>query len=161
MQIEDLLVQKDLDVVLGDKLEKMSDANWTGLDRKVMSVICLSLTKNVAFNILKEKTTKEIMEVLSNMYEKPSVANKFFLIRELVNTRMKEDTSVTEHINKLNSILARLCQWALSSMIKFKLCYCYRLYLIVGLERLQRLLVQWDPSYPVQYRSPHIAPPPD
>ncbi|VFQ98620.1 unnamed protein product [Cuscuta campestris] len=64
-----------------------------------MSVICLSLTKNVAFNILKEKTTKEIMEVLSNMYEKPSVANKFFLIRELVNTRMKEDTSVTEHIN--------------------------------------------------------------
>jgi len=48
------------------------------------------------------------MEALSNMYEKPSAANKVFLIRELVNTRMKEDSSVTEHINKMNSILVRL-----------------------------------------------------
>ncbi|VFQ86554.1 unnamed protein product, partial [Cuscuta campestris] len=78
MQIEDLLVQKDLDVVLGDKPEKMSDADWAGLDRKAMSVIRLSLTKNVAFNILKEKTAKGIMEALSNMYEKPSAANKVF-----------------------------------------------------------------------------------
>ncbi|VFQ84128.1 unnamed protein product [Cuscuta campestris] len=108
MQIEDLLVQKDLDVVLGDKPEKMSDADWAGLDRKAMSVIRLSLTKNVAFNILKEKTAKGIMDALSNMYEKPSAANKVFLIRELVNTRMREGTSVTEHINKLNSILSRL-----------------------------------------------------
>ncbi|VFQ98151.1 unnamed protein product [Cuscuta campestris] len=82
MQIEDLLVQKDLDAALGDKPEKMSDADWAGLDWKAMSVIRLSLTKNVAFNILKEK--------------------------ELVNTRMREGTSVTEHINKLNSILTRL-----------------------------------------------------
>ncbi|VFQ99488.1 unnamed protein product [Cuscuta campestris] len=115
MQIEYLLVQKDLDVVLGDKPEKMSDADWAGLDRKAMSVIRLSLTKNVAFNILKEKTAKGIMDALSNMYEKPSAANKVFLIRELVNTRMKNGTSVPEHINKLNSILARL----LSVGIKF------------------------------------------
>ncbi|VFQ99320.1 unnamed protein product [Cuscuta campestris] len=80
-----------------------------------MSVICLSLTKNVAFNILKEKTAKGIMDALSTMYEKPSAANKVFLIRELVNTRMKNGTSITEHINKLNSILARL----LSVGIKF------------------------------------------
>jgi len=107
MQIEDLIVQKDLDVVLGDKSEKMSDAEWARLDRN-MSVIRLSLTKNVAFNILKEKTPKSIMEALSNMYEKPSIANKLFLMRELVNTRMKEDSSLTEHISKMNSILARL-----------------------------------------------------
>ncbi|VFQ81831.1 unnamed protein product [Cuscuta campestris] len=67
MQIEDLLVQKDLDVVLGDKPEKMSDADWASLDRKAMSVIRLSLTKNVAFNILKEKTAKGIMDALSNI----------------------------------------------------------------------------------------------
>ncbi|VFQ72278.1 unnamed protein product [Cuscuta campestris] len=93
----------------------MSDADWVGLDQKAMSVICLSLTKNVAFNILKEKTAKRIMEALSNMYEKSSAENKVFLIREVVNTRMKNGTSVTEHINKLNSILARL----LSVCIKF------------------------------------------
>ena len=80
MQIEDLLVQKDLDVVWGDKPEKMSDTEWAAFDWKAMSVIRLSLTKNVAFNILKEKTTKGIMETLSNMYEKPFAANKVFLI---------------------------------------------------------------------------------
>jgi len=63
-----------------------------------MSVMRLLSIKNVAFNILKEKTTKGIMEALSNMYEKPSAANKVFLIRELVNTR------ITKHINKMNSI---------------------------------------------------------
>jgi len=99
MKIEDLLVQKDLDMILDDKLGKMSDAEWVGLDRKTMSIIRLYLTKNVAFNILKEKTTKGIMEALSNMYEKPYAANKVLLIRELVNTRMKENSSVTEHIN--------------------------------------------------------------
>ncbi|VFQ87479.1 unnamed protein product [Cuscuta campestris] len=115
MQIEDFLVQKDFDVVLGDKPEKMSDADWASLDRKAMSVIRLSLTNNVAFNILKEKTAKGIMEALSNMYEKPSAANKVFLIRELVNTRMKKGTSITEHINKMNSALTRL----VSVKIKF------------------------------------------
>ncbi|VFQ72538.1 unnamed protein product [Cuscuta campestris] len=43
----------------------MSDADWVGLDQKA---IRLSLTKNVAFNILKEKTTKGIMEALSNIF---------------------------------------------------------------------------------------------
>ena len=108
MQIEDLLVQNDLDVALGDKSEKMSGAKWASLDRKAMFVIRLSLSKNVSFNILKEKTTKGIMETLSNMYEKSSAANKVFMIRELVNTRIKEDSSVTKQINKTNSILARL-----------------------------------------------------
>jgi len=69
MQIGDLVVQKDLDVTLGDKPKKMSDTKWAGLDRKAMFVIRLSLSKNVAFNILKEKTAKGIMEALSNMYE--------------------------------------------------------------------------------------------
>jgi len=132
-------------VVLGDKPEKMSDVEWTGLYWKVMSVIRLSLTKNVAFNILKEKITKGIMEALSNMYEKSSAANKVFLIRELVNTRMKEDNSVIEHINKMNSILARLTLVALSSMVKFKLYYCYRLCLTLAPKQLQQLPVQRDP----------------
>ncbi|VFQ71634.1 unnamed protein product [Cuscuta campestris] len=78
MQIEDLLVQKDLDVVLGDKPEKMSDADWASLDRKAMSVIRLSLTKNVAFNILKEKTAKGIMDALFNMYKSHLQLTKFF-----------------------------------------------------------------------------------
>lgn len=107
MQIEDLLVQKDLDAVLGEKPEAMTQAQWENLDKKAKAFIRLALSKDVAFNILKETSTKGIMEALSNMYEKPSAANKVFLIRELVNTRMREGSSVTVHINNLNSILSR------------------------------------------------------
>jgi len=109
MQIEALLVQKDLDIVLsGVKPEKVEPADWESKDRKARAVITLALSKTVAFNIMKETTASGMMLALSNMYEKPSAANKVFLIRELVNTRMREGSSVTEHINKLNSILARL-----------------------------------------------------
>jgi hypothetical protein len=35
----------------------------------------------VAFNIPKEKTTKELMDALYKLYEKLSVSNKVFLIK--------------------------------------------------------------------------------
>lgn len=109
MQIEALLVQKDLDIVLtGVRPERVEPADWESKARKARAVVTLALSKTVAFNIMKETTTSGMMLALSNMYEKPSAANKVFLIRELVNTRMREGSSVTEHINKLNSILASL-----------------------------------------------------
>ncbi|KAM0029630.1 putative RNA-directed DNA polymerase [Helianthus debilis subsp. tardiflorus] len=109
MQIEALVVQKDLDIVLlGVRPERVEPTDWELKDRKARAVIALALSKTVAFNIMKETTTSGLMLSLSNMYEKPPAANKVFLIRELVNTRMREGSSVTEHINKLNSILARL-----------------------------------------------------
>ena len=91
MQIEALLCQKDLDVVLGDKPEKMEKAAedaWNSKDKKAKAVITLSLTKSVAFNIMKT-TARGMMDALSNMYGKPLAANKVFLMRELFITRMK------------------------------------------------------------------------
>lgn len=49
------------------------------------------------------------------MYEKPSAFNKVFLIRQLVNTRMRKGASVTSHVNDFNTIISRL----LSVDIKF------------------------------------------
>ncbi|KAI3514342.1 hypothetical protein L1887_12673 [Cichorium endivia] len=111
MQVEALLCQKDLDVVLGDKpieMEKVAEDVGNSKDKKAKAVITLSLTKSVAFNILSETMARSMMEALSNMYEKPSAANKVFLMRELFTTRMNEEGSVTVHINNLNSILSRL-----------------------------------------------------
>ncbi|GKF15315.1 hypothetical protein Tco_0056777, partial [Tanacetum coccineum] len=42
------------------------------------------------------------------MYKKPSVSNKVFLIRQLVNTKMNEGAFVADHVNEFNSILSRL-----------------------------------------------------
>ena len=79
MQIEDYLYQKQLHEPLSrKKSEKMKQAYWDLLDRQALGVIRLTLARNVAFNIVKGKTTADLMKALSNMYEKPSESNKIF-----------------------------------------------------------------------------------
>ncbi|KAD6454953.1 hypothetical protein E3N88_09659 [Mikania micrantha] len=111
MQMEALLSQKDLDMVLEDKPEKMdaaAESAWNSKDKKARGAITLALTRSVAFNIMHETTARGMTSALSNMYEKPCAANKVFLMRELFMTRMNEGSSVTVYINNLNSILCRL-----------------------------------------------------
>ena len=48
------------------------------------------------------------MKALSNMYEKPSAANKVYLIRRLVNLKMGESNSITNYISEFNTIIAQL-----------------------------------------------------
>jgi hypothetical protein len=54
----------------------MYDSEWAMLDRKALAVIRLSLSKLVAHNVVKEKTTSGLMAALSSMYEKSSANNK-------------------------------------------------------------------------------------
>ncbi|PKI63637.1 hypothetical protein CRG98_015955 [Punica granatum] len=91
----------------------MTEAEWKVLDRKAMSVIRLSLSRNVAFHTAKEKTTKGILKVLADMYKKPSAANKVHLMRRLFNLKMSESTVVAEHLNEFNLITAQLTSVAI------------------------------------------------
>nr|GEU34948.1 retrovirus-related Pol polyprotein from transposon TNT 1-94 [Tanacetum cinerariifolium] len=85
MQIEDYLYQKKLYEPLEEaKPTGINAEDWTLLDRQALVV------------------------ALSNMYEKPSASNKVFLIRQLMNTKMKEGVFVADHVNEFNSILSRL-----------------------------------------------------
>uniref|UniRef100_A0A251T759 Putative zinc finger, CCHC-type n=1 Tax=Helianthus annuus TaxID=4232 RepID=A0A251T759_HELAN len=111
MQIEALLGECDLDVVLEEKpagMDKAAEAIWNSKDKKARGEITLALTRSIAFNIMKETTARDMLEALSNMYEKPSAGNRVFLMRELFNMRMNEGSSVADHINEVNSILSRL-----------------------------------------------------
>jgi len=86
----------------------MKQEEWNLLDRQALGVIRLTLAKNIAFDIRNEKTIAGLMKVLSNMYEKPSAANKVYLMRRLFNLKMGEGIFVTDHINEFNTILAQL-----------------------------------------------------
>jgi hypothetical protein len=83
-----LLFQNDLFLPLGGiekKLTAMKDEEWEVLDRKALGMIQLILETSVAFNISKENTTKELMDALAKLYEKPSSPNKVFLMKRLFN----------------------------------------------------------------------------
>jgi hypothetical protein len=96
---------------LGGKEKKpttMKDEEWEILDRKALRMIRLSLVVSVAFNILKEKTMKELMDTLDKLYEKPSTSNKIFLMKRLFNMKMSEGGSIVDHLNEFNTITNQL-----------------------------------------------------
>ena len=109
MQIEDYLYGKELHApLLGSKPADMKDEDWTLLDRKALSVIRLSLSRNVAFHTAKAKSTCEALKILSNLYEKPSASNKVHLMRRLFNLKMVESATVAAHLNEFNTITTQL-----------------------------------------------------
>ena len=86
----------------------MSDEDQDILDRKALGTIQLCLAQSMTFNITKVKTTKELMETLTRLCEKPSTSNKVFLMKRLFNMKMAEGGSIENYLNKLNTITSQL-----------------------------------------------------
>ena len=69
MQIEDYLYQKDLHEPLTRvKPESMTEEKLKLKDHQALGLIQLTLSRNVVFNIVKEKTTSDLLKALSSMY---------------------------------------------------------------------------------------------
>ena len=109
MQIEDYLYGRKLHLpLLGTKPEVMKAKELAFLDRQVLGVIRLILSRSVTHNVVKEKTTTDLMKALSGMYEKPSVNNKVHLMKKLFNLKIAENASVAQHLNEFNTIRNQL-----------------------------------------------------
>ena len=69
MQIEDYLYQKGLHKpLLGVMPDTMTTEQWK-LKAQGLGLIRLTLSRNVTFNIIKEKTTSDLLKAMSNIYE--------------------------------------------------------------------------------------------
>ena len=71
--------------LLETKPEAMKAKECALLDRQILGVIRLTLSRFVAHNVVKEKTTADLMKALFGMYEKPSANNKVHLMKKLFN----------------------------------------------------------------------------
>ena len=91
-----------------NQLATMKDKEWEVLNRKELGTIRLCNASSVAFNILKEKTTKGVMSALDNLYEKPLSSNKVFLMKHLFNMKLSEGGSFVDHLNEFNTITSQL-----------------------------------------------------
>ena len=94
--------------LLGEKPTTMKDKEWALLDRQVLGVIRLTLSRSVAHNIVKKNTIANLMKALSSMYEKPSANNKVYLMKKLLNLKMVKNASVAQHLNEFNTIINQL-----------------------------------------------------
>ena len=86
----------------------MKKEEWNIFDIQALVVIRYTLSCNVAFNIIKEKTIAGLMKALASVYEKPTAFNKVHLIRRLFNLQMAEGASVAQHLNELNIATTQL-----------------------------------------------------
>ena len=86
----------------------MEEEEWSLLDRQVLGVIRLTLTRSIAHNVMKEKINIDLMKALSSMHEKPSAKNKVHLMKKLFNLKMVEGTPVAQHLNEFNTITNQL-----------------------------------------------------
>ncbi|KAL4271938.1 hypothetical protein GQ457_13G028490 [Hibiscus cannabinus] len=81
---------------------------WNEMDENSIADLHLALADEVLSSIEEKKTAKEIWDHLTKLYEAKSLHNKIFLKRKLYSLRMSESTSVTEHLNTLNTLFSQL-----------------------------------------------------
>jgi hypothetical protein len=107
-EVMDVLAQQELDVTLEDKPEEMSEADWKKLNRQACGTIRLCLAKDQKYFVMKESMAKELWNKLEDKYMTKGIENKLYLKRKFFGFRYVEGTSMPEHLNNLNKILADL-----------------------------------------------------
>ena len=91
--MEDLLNCKDLyDHIKGDnaKLIAMSDAGWKKLKKKTMGDIRQWVDTSIYNHVAKKTDLHTLWKNLENMYKTKNVQVKIFLMRKLMNLKLKE-----------------------------------------------------------------------
>jgi len=97
-------LKKALDEI-ENKSASMIDEHWEELDKKVLSSIQLSLSKEVLREVANESTIAELWLKLESLYMTKSLANKLRLKERFYTIRMVQGTPIQSNLNEFNSIL--------------------------------------------------------
>jgi hypothetical protein len=84
-------------------MDGMKDDELALLDREVLGVIQLTLSRSIVYNVVK-KATIGLMTALLSMYEKPSTNKKVHQMKKLFNLKMTEGTPLAQRLNEFNTI---------------------------------------------------------
>ena len=95
--MEDLLNCKDLyDPIDGDnaKPSDMLDAKWKKLKKKMLGAIHQWVDISLCNHVAKETDPHTLRKNLENMYEMKNAQANIFLMRKLMNLKLKEDNQL-------------------------------------------------------------------
>jgi hypothetical protein len=109
MRIKDVLRKDNCLAAIRDRpTEITNNAKWNEMDGNAIANIYLALANEVLSSVAEKKTTKEIWDALTKLYESKSLHNKIFLKRRSYTLRMIETTSVNDHINTIRTLFSQL-----------------------------------------------------
>ena len=86
----------------------MLQDEWADLDELASSTIMVTLSKSVYFNVKEMKTSYELWKKLCNLYDQKSAASQVYWLKKLVDLKMKEGASMSDHLNEFNTIFSQL-----------------------------------------------------
>ena len=111
VKMHDLLVQQGVAKALMGKSKQpynITDDEWDEMDERAVSAIRLCLADDVLFNIVLETTLAGLWTKLEKLYMTKSLTNRILLKRQLYGLRVKEGTSIADHLNAFNTLLVQL-----------------------------------------------------
>ena len=87
---------------------QLIDQKWKEMNNNAIANLHLALVDEVLSSIAGKTTTKKIWDTLVKLYEITSLHTRIFLKGKIYTLWMSELTSVTNHINNLNMLFAKL-----------------------------------------------------
>ena len=111
---------KIISMFLGKKLETVKDEDQNLLDTQVLRVTRLTLLGSVSYNVVKEKTTVNLMKALSGMYENSSANNKVHVMKKVFNLNKAEGNLVAQHMNEFSTITNQLSLMEIEFDVEFR-----------------------------------------
>ena len=78
------------------------------MDWKARGLIRLSLADSILLNVHEEKTAHSLWKKLGDIHQGKSLVNKIFLRKKLYSLKIDGGTTVADHLNSFNMVIAQL-----------------------------------------------------
>ena len=82
----------------------MDPEEWAEMDELDKSTIMLAMTKIVYYNVNKCVTSYDLWSKLCTIYSQKSAASQIYEMKQLVDLKMKDGTSMSNHLSEFNSM---------------------------------------------------------
>ena len=106
-----LLKQQGLYRIVFDKASvpgSVTEFERKEMEMKAHSALQLSISDEVLCSVIQEKTAEGLWLKLEGLYMTKSLTKRLYLLQRLYQFRMKEGTSVEDHIHELNTTIMEL-----------------------------------------------------
>ena len=108
----DILYQKECESPITEgkaqKPASIDDDAWKKIDRKALSYIRPCLSDEILYTVAEETTAEGLWTKLVALYEQASGLNKVFVMRRLFRLKMKENSTMAQHLSEFNSCFSQL-----------------------------------------------------
>ena len=99
-----------LDTLKGEEArpKDISDLEWNKINKKAIAYIRQWINTSSHHHVSNETNAYNLWKKLESVFEQKTTRNKIFLLKKLVNMKLKEGTLITNHMNAFQSIVNQL-----------------------------------------------------